>query len=82
MRLHYCHRGVTRPLAEPGTQAGVPVLQPEIALLYKRQRPRRRDTRDLAVALPRLDPRARAWLAAAIATAHPDSPWLARLQGP
>jgi hypothetical protein len=76
------HR-VGRPLAEIGWRgaAGLPVLLPEVELLYKSAGPRPRDDQDLDHALPLMDPDALAWLAASIATAHPSSPWLPRLAG-
>lgn len=76
------HAAVSRPVAELGMQVhGVPVLRPEIALLYKSRDLRRRDARDFALAFPRLDPTAQSWLAGAVATAHPESPWRTQLEG-
>jgi hypothetical protein len=70
------HLDVTRPVAQLGMHVQrVSVLRPEIALLYKSRDPRRRDGRDFALAAARLDWHARAWLADAVAAAHPDSPW-------
>jgi hypothetical protein len=43
--------------------------------------PRPRDDEDLHHALPLMDAEAVQWLARAIATAHPESPWRARLGG-
>jgi hypothetical protein len=76
------HR-VGRPVADIGWRSatGLPVLLPEVELLYKARGPRPRDDQDLDQALLLMDPDAVAWLAAAVATAHPDSPWLPRLTG-
>jgi hypothetical protein len=76
------HR-VGRPVEELGwrSAAGLPVLRPEVELLYKASGQRPRDDLDLDHALPLMDPDAVAWLAAAVATAHPDSRWLPRLTG-
>jgi hypothetical protein len=75
------HR-VGRPVADLGwrTAGGLPVLRPEVELLYKSREQRRRDDEDLDHALPLVDPDAVRWLAAAVATAHPQSPWLPRLR--
>lgn len=56
------------------------MLLPEVELLYKALGPRPRDDEDLAHALPLMDPAAVHWLEAAVATAHPESPWLDRLR--
>ena len=63
---------VTRPLASLGPSGGP--LPPELALLDKA-----RDAgheRDWDAVVPRLDAGARAWLADAVALAHPESPYL------
>lgn len=70
------------PLVHLGrrTAAGLPYLAPEVQLLYKAKRPALpKNAHDLAVALPRLDAEARAWLAAALTLAHPEHPWLRQL---
>lgn len=66
---------VTRPLASLGAVgSGLP---PEIALLYKAREPGQE--RDWDAVVPQLDETARDWLADAVATAHPESPYLGRL---
>ena len=71
---------VARPLAEIGlARNGLPVLAPEIVLLFKAKDPGAKDEADLEVALPLLQPAARAWLARALDVAHPGHPWLRRL---
>ena len=58
---------------------GLPVLAPEIALLFKAKPPDATDERDFAHALPLLDGRARRWLSAALDLVHPAHPWQGRL---
>jgi hypothetical protein len=59
--------------------AGVPVLCPAVVLLYKSKAPRATDEDDFRRLLPALPARQRRWLRAALARAHPDHPWEARL---
>jgi Aminoglycoside-2''-adenylyltransferase len=71
---------VTLPLAEAGVERdGLPVLAPEIVLLFKAKDPEPKDEADLAAALPLLSPAARAWLGQAIDVAYPEHPWRQRL---
>jgi hypothetical protein len=63
------------------TTDGVPVIAPEIALLFKAKAPRFKDQRDFDRVLPHLDRAARSWLASALEQAHPDHPWHARVLG-
>jgi hypothetical protein len=66
---------VTRSIASLGASGGP--QPPEVTLLYKA-----RDAgheRDWDAVAPRLDVGARAWLAAALEVAHPDSPYRDRL---
>lgn len=59
---------------------GLPVLAPDIQLLYKAKRPDQpKDEHDFSQALPLLTTGARAWLAAALRTGYGDHPWLERL---
>ena len=53
----------------------LPVLAPEIVLLYKAKAPRAVDEADFAAARPHLSAVARAWLAAALDVCHPGHPW-------
>lgn len=75
---------VTLPLARAfvRTPSGVPVLAPEIVLLYKAKNTRPKDEHDLAALLPRLDPAAKGWLRGALETCHPVHPWRERLGPP
>lgn len=56
---------------------GLPVLAPEIQLLYKSKLPNRpKDERDFHHALPRLEAGKRTWLAACLVLLYGDHPWL------
>ncbi len=74
-------RRITRPLATIGMQAasGVPILVPEIVLLYKAKNPSAKDLADFDLACPRLDEGRREWLRRALEVAHPGHPWIRRL---
>jgi Aminoglycoside-2''-adenylyltransferase len=61
------------------TNEGIPFVRPEVVLLFKAKAPRPKDTTDLEAVLPHLDDGRRAWLRSALALAHPDHVWLARL---
>ena len=63
------------------TTGGVPVVAPEIALLFKAKAPRFKDQRNFDHVLPYLDQAARNLLATALEQAHPDHPWHARVLG-
>jgi hypothetical protein len=68
---------VRRPLAGIGWESdGLPVLVPEIALLFKATAPERSRFDEVA---PALDAAARAWLREALELAHPGHAWLAEL---
>ena len=54
----------------------MPILAPEIVLLYKSKEPRSSDDADLANAVPHLPADARAWLAAALGLSAPGHPWI------
>lgn len=61
-------------IAAPG---GLPILAPEVALLYKSNNPALpKNQADFAHALPALAPAARAWLAAALRRTNAHHPWL------
>ena len=66
------------PLARALTRAAtsrLPVLAPEVVLLYKAKAPRAVDEADFATALPHLSTAARTWLADALAICHPGHAW-------
>lgn len=54
----------------------VPILAPEIVLLYKSKSPRETDHADLASTAPHLSEEARAWLTAALQLSAPGHPWI------
>lgn len=56
------------------TVEGVPVMAPEVQLLWKGGRPSPKDEADWATVLPALDDDSRDWLRAAVRLAHPESP--------
>ena len=68
---------VRLPLAQAivSSPSGLPVLAPEIVLLYKSKEPRLHDEADFAAALPRLGPSAREWLAASLECCSRGHPW-------
>ena len=58
---------------------GIPILAPEIVLLYKSKAPRPTDEADFRIALPALTAQQRAWLRRAIARWQADHPWTRKL---
>jgi len=67
---------VTRPRTDAIlTLDGVPCTAPAVQLLWKAKTPTAEDESDRAVVQPLLDDAEHAWLAGAIALAHPTSPW-------
>lgn len=72
---------IRRPLDQIGVRSpqGLLVLAPVIVLLFKAKAPRERDTADLLMMLPSLQPSDVSWLRWAIGTAHADSSFLERL---
>jgi hypothetical protein len=61
------------------TEAGLPVLTPEVVLLYKAKAPRAVDASDFEAVRGRLSGAQRAWLRQALEVAHPGSAWAERL---
>jgi len=62
-------------------ESGLPVLAPEIVLLYKAKSPLQEGNRaDFETVLPYLDLDRREWLKAALARLYPGHPWLNRLK--
>lgn len=72
---------VWRPLAEVVTLggAGIPVVCPEVQLLYMAKSTEDKNEHDFIVTRPRLDPDAVRWLARSLAVAHPGHRWLEAL---
>ena len=73
---------VTRPAGETTTRtaSGVPVVVPEIQLLYKAKHHLDKDEHDFRQAVGTLTPPQRAWLREALEIVHPGDPWLDSLQ--
>ena len=72
---------IERPLELVGvtTAAGLPVLAPEIVLLYKARHADPKDEADLAAVLPALGTKRRRWLRAALDLIHPGHRWVSLL---
>lgn len=72
---------VRRPLTQAVVKVagGMPVLAPEIVLLYKSTAPRAKDEADFRVASSRLEGEARSWLRAGITRTTPGHPWAVAL---
>lgn len=71
---------VSLPLDQLGrTIDGIPYLRPSVVLLLKAKALRDKDQQDFEGMLPRLANGERVWLGEALAIAHPDHPWRARL---
>lgn len=74
-------RRITLPLERFGLEIdGLPVVRPEVALLYKGKGTRPHDEQDFSAVLPQLDEPARLWLAAALRLANTGSGWLKQLE--
>ena len=59
--------------------AGIPILAPEIVLLYKSADTNESNSADFENALPNLSSERRDWLATAVGKLHPDHAWLQSL---
>ena len=59
--------------------SGIPIVRPEVQLLYMAKSDEAKNQHDFAVARPTLDSAAVSWLAHALATTIPTHPWLADL---
>lgn len=86
-KVHWIFRrdgSIGGPLGSLANEVGgMPVLAPEIQLLYKGNGTRRpKDEADFLTALPHLSPNQRAWLRDAIASREPNHPWVAALDSP
>lgn len=79
------HSRVRRPVATLRGRASypdMPVLSPEIQLLYKSRGGREKDEVDFTRILPLLTDEERAWLQRALETVAPGHPWATRLGSP
>jgi len=56
---------------------GIPIVSPEIQLLFKAKHTRAKDIADFEKTLPRLNQSQIDWLFGALSQYHPDHPWLA-----
>jgi hypothetical protein len=72
---------IERPMSEftTITAAGIPIVRPEVQLLYMAKSSEPKNAHDFAVTRPRLDDQAASWLARSLALAHPGHPWLDQL---
>lgn len=72
---------VTRPIEDVFLRSatGIPIVAPEIQLLYKARHHQDKDEHDFGTALPLFSPQQRTWLREALAIVHPNDPWLAEL---
>lgn len=78
---HYRRDPRVTPLAGLGIDVdGVPVIRPQITLLYKSKRPRERDEADLRSAVPHLDPASRAWLVRSLTLTGAVGQWIRLLE--
>jgi hypothetical protein len=70
------------PLAEIGgvISGGIPILVPEIVLVYKAHERTEKNAADFRAALPHLSPSATAWLLWALEETTPGHPWTAQLR--
>lgn len=78
------YTALTRPLGQAflRTRSGLPVLAPEIVVLYKAgDADRPENTIDFEALLPALMPEQRTWLANALTVLYPNHPWLAKMVG-
>ena len=73
---------VRRPLEEFVTlsDTGIPVVRPEVQLLYMAKSTDDKNEHDFRVTRPRLDHDAARWLARSLAVAHPGHRWLEALR--
>jgi len=72
---------VTRPVAEVQLRSasGLPIVAPEIQLLYKAKHHLDKDEYDFQRVVPRLSAEQREWLKHGLEVVHPGDPWLAHL---
>jgi hypothetical protein len=72
---------VRRPLDEVATRrSGIPIVRPEVQLLYMAKSEEEKHERDFIAAAPTLDVHASRWLRNALATAHPVHRWITALE--
>ena len=59
--------------------SGIPILRPEIQLLYMASSTEPKNQHDFDITVPRLDPNAAAWLDEALAICYPWHRWTVAL---
>jgi limonene-1,2-epoxide hydrolase len=70
--------GITRPLTDVAQRIdGLPVLRPEVQLLYMATSIEPKNQHDAEAVIPRLDQASLQWLSTALAIAHPGHRWIA-----
>jgi hypothetical protein len=71
-----------RPVREVigSSRVGLPILCPEVVLLYKAKQPRTIDEHDFSAVVGSLALERRTWLRTALERVHPGHAWLARLE--
>ena len=71
----------SRPIGEIELRSasGIPIVAPEIQLLYKAKHHLDKDERDFRATVGRLSDERRSWLREALEIVHPGDPWLAEL---
>jgi hypothetical protein len=74
-------RRIERPIQTIAMRSavGIPILAPEIQLLYKAKHTRPKDEQDFANVREWLDSQRRQWLRDALKLVHPDHVWLSQL---
>jgi hypothetical protein len=72
---------VRLPLTSLGfiTSSGLPILRPEVVLLFKAKGLREKDQQDFDRIAPGLNSHSRSWLYGSLEIAHPGHPWITRL---
>ena len=70
------------PLTDIGITASdnIPILVPEIVLLYKAHEQKENDAADFRAVLHHLSPRSRSWLPRALNESAPHHPWITHLR--
>lgn len=73
---------VSMPLPDLGLRSklGIPILRPEVVLLYKAKSRRPKDEEDFTALLPTLGDAQATWLGEALDRCHPRHPWRTRLK--
>jgi hypothetical protein len=76
------HPRLSRPIDQVTVMSslGIPILAPEIQLLFKAKRTREKDQADFDRVIPRLSSDRHVWLTVALRTYHADHPWLNQLE--